>query len=560
MAARRENLGIPVASGAAILVSLIAAIAAAAFWLMPPDLPDRQWLIEVVGVGGAIALLMHFAIAAAFARGLRRRLRRFEELARRIEAGDRAARLDDSTDDELGDLARAVDGAWDRVSGSAARVAASADSVAAAATRVGEAMAIRHGDTAARRAESEEGLLAAAGFAAGLEEQSRRAAQIEAITRAGAEVAVRSSAGTNDLAHAAEEAEGAGDSAAAGATAIAHSLNEVARRAETVAAATASTSSAIAELNATIHQVRAAAESAAALAQRAGLDAERGQGSLAETLDGIDRIREASHAIRDVTIGLEGRAKEIGVVLQLVGDLTERTNLLALNASIIAAQAGVEGRGFAVVAAEIKNLSNQTKSSASEIAALVAGVEEDAHAARRAAELGAASVEEGRDRARSTAATLAEIFQNVRESAQLSLSIATATDEQVRASSYVAGTMEEVTASIEAIAQASADHKRQGDALAGATARLKQLSQGVTAAARVERNGAQSLARTLADLTALVTGLAAAQQLHADEGMRLHHALVAGQRAGEQPVALAEALGDVGSGARALREEADRLR
>ena len=564
MAPRRESLGVPVASGVAILIALTSVIGAAAEWLMPAELPDRQWLLAIVVVGGAIALVVHLAVAAAATRSLRLRVRRIEERARRLEAGDRIppgeGGNEDRSDDELGDLGRAIDGASARAASSVRRLGDVANTLAEAAARAGDLVGSASGEAAPKTIEADAAFAAGAGFLTGLEEQARRATQVELIARSGAEVALRAAVGTHELAHATDEAERAVESAASEANEIARSLTDIALRAENVAAATASTSSAIAELNATIHRVRAAAESAAALGQQAGADAERGQGAIVDTLRGIDRIRETSLAIREGTILLERRAKEIGVVLELVGGLIERTNLLALNASIIAAQAGVEGRGFAVVAAEIKNLSHQTRASAGEIAALVAGVEEDAHAARRAAEIGTASVEEGRAQARSTAATLNEIFVRVRESARLSLAIATATEEQGSASSYVAGTMGEVTSSIEALAKAAAEQKQHGDALAGSTERLKVAAQTVTAAARIERDGAQSLASTLADLAALAHGLATAQRLHVDQGGRLHRALGHAHRGGDQLVALVAAINEVGSGARTLKEEADRLR
>ncbi len=560
--ARRDGLGRAlVLPGAAILVALVGAIAAAIAWQLPPGTLERGHLIDVVLGVGAIALASQVVASTAAARTLERRMRRTLERARRLEREGLGTRLADGQPDELGALGEAIDGATRRLGETAASIAGASVALEEAASRASHSGAAIGRAAAERRTEREAALAAAGSLATALGEQARRSTQSEALVRTCAEGTTHAAAVAADLAHGAAEAETAVDTSAGATGAIARSLAEVATRAEAAAAASASTASAISQLNTTIHQVRAAAESAADLAQHAGADAERGQSALAETLDGIDRIRAASRAILQATDGLEMRAKEIGVVLQLVGDLTERTNLLALNASIIAAQAGVEGRGFAVVAAEIKNLANQTRSSAGEIAALVAGVEEDAHAARRAAELGNASVEAGRDRALATAGSLAGIFHQVRESAQLMLSIAAATDEQVRASSYVAETMGDVTSSIGAIAQISVEQRRQGEAMSSTMSRLRQLAQELAAVTRVQRDGAQGLQATVSELAGLCTENGEAPRARAEESARLHGLLTRMAALGDgELAAVTEALGEVGRLARALADDTRRLR
>jgi methyl-accepting chemotaxis protein len=111
------------------------------------------------------------------------------------------------------------------------------------------------------------------------------------------------------------------------------------------------------------------------------------------TIGGIIRTKEITRDRR--SRNLSERIKEIGKILDVIRDVADETNLLALNAAIIAAQSGEHGKSFAVVANEIKDLAERTSSSAKEVSEIIGAVEVESDRAVKSMEKGYDSVEEG---------------------------------------------------------------------------------------------------------------------------------------------------------------------
>ena len=103
--------------------------------------------------------------------------------------------------------------------------------------------------------------------------------------------------------------------------------------------------------------------------------AERGRERVRETIQGMEEIRTATSAAQGVIRGLSDRVASIGTILGVIDDVADETNLLALNAAIIAAQAGEQGRAFSVVADEIKELADRVLENTQEIGSLIRGVQ-----------------------------------------------------------------------------------------------------------------------------------------------------------------------------------------
>jgi len=121
------------------------------------------------------------------------------------------------------------------------------------------------------------------------------------------------------------------------------------------------------EMAAAVHEVAQNAEQAANATQNAKIEVNNGQQVMSEIISSINSLAGEVERAADVMHNVEGHSHEIGTILQVIKDIAEQTNLLALNAAIEAARAGEQGRGFAVVADEVRTLAQRTQQSTEEI-------------------------------------------------------------------------------------------------------------------------------------------------------------------------------------------------
>ncbi|MFY9317301.1 MAG: methyl-accepting chemotaxis protein [Burkholderiales bacterium] len=197
--------------------------------------------------------------------------------------------------------------------------------------------------------------------------------------------------------------------------------------------------------------------------------AEKGAQAVQNAIRGMNDIRGQIQETSKRIKRLGESSQEIGEIVQLISDITEQTNVLAMNAAIQAASAGEAGRGFTVVAEEVQRLAERSGEATKHIAAIVKSIQGDTQDAIEAMERSTRGVVEGTRTADEADKALREIERVSNQLAELIGAISNATQEQAAAATRVAVAMNEILA----ITQMTTDGTRR---TAGSADRLTALA------------------------------------------------------------------------------------
>ena len=193
-----------------------------------------------------------------------------------------------------------------------------------------------------------------------------------------------------------------------------------------------------------INEVSAKAAQSANVARNSLSAAEKGQGAVHNAISGMNEIREQIQDTAKRIKRLGESSQEIGEIVELISDITEQTNVLALNAAIQAASAGEAGRGFTVVAEEVQRLAERSAEATKQIGAIVKTIQTDTQDAVSAMEKSTQGVVEGAKLSDAAGQALTEIGGVSRELAQLIEGIAQTTQAQAKAAGGVAVSMRNI--------------------------------------------------------------------------------------------------------------------
>jgi methyl-accepting chemotaxis protein len=276
------------------------------------------------------------------------------------------------------------------------------------------------------------------------------------------------------------------------------SIKQVSENTETLSASAEQTSSSITEMSASVKEVEQRALDAARLAERVSTDAsDRGMAAAREAIRGMENIKEAVEATADVVNRLGKRSQEIGQILKVIDEVTDQTSLLALNAAILAAQAGEHGKGFAVVAEEIKELAERTAASTQEISGLILAVREETEQSVQAMARGLKAVDAGSSLVNVTSEVLVQVADSSRQSADMARAIEKTTAEQARGVAQIKEASVNIANQIEQIARAMQEQRNGSERIGQAAERMRDITKQVKTSTQEQTTGGRQIAKAV---------------------------------------------------------------
>lgn len=256
---------------------------------------------------------------------------------------------------------------------------------------------------------------------------------------------------------------------------LSHSVTQLTSSIEQQNDATSSMAASIEEMAVSVAHVSGSSATARSIAQESLANADQGRlviDKTAEEMMGMAQsVKDTSHSVEE----LNQRTEEIGSIVNVIKDIADQTNLLALNAAIEAARAGEQGRGFAVVADEVRKLAERTTTSTKEVAGVISAIQAQTRQALEMMHRIVAQASENAAGARSAGDSMINIRDGSFHVVQVSSDIATALSEQSSASDLIAQKVEVISSMSEENTTAMLEARRSTEEMKRLSSEMHEL-------------------------------------------------------------------------------------
>jgi methyl-accepting chemotaxis protein/ABC-type transport system substrate-binding protein len=304
---------------------------------------------------------------------------------------------------------------------------------------------------------------------------------------------------------------------------MAVSIRKVAESTEALAESAEKTAGAMEAIDNSTRSIGESVNETTVLSEEVARSADSGSQIVTDTAASMMKIKEAIDAATETITRLGKRSDQIGEVTHVINEIADRTHLLALNAAILAAQAGTQGRGFRIVADEIKELSERTSASTREIEEMIKAVREDVTEAIERVAVGGERADEGVDLASRASDLLTEIRDKTNAASDRIKLIADATAVQASESHTVLEAADLVRQQARGIERATSEQALTSRHIGERALHMSELTEQVRRATGEQAQVSKYIAEAMEELTMVVEQIRTAsdeQSAGADQVLR----------------------------------------
>jgi methyl-accepting chemotaxis protein len=393
-----------------------------------------------------------------FNRNIRKPVSEINGAIEKITAGKLSTRLPDLGDDEIGSIARGISYLVERFSGTVSKLNSTAVNVSMAIKQVDVTYDNVTGSTRKQSDSIKDIIKSINGANRAQSDINDKAEKLSGVSTENVSALIQMKATAEEIAANTQRLFKATEDSYSVVAELAHTAKAISKHSHEALSAVEETSASVEEIGASVREVEEHARASSRMAEKVReVTSENGMLTIVNAVEGMENISAEVNKSSEIVQRLGARSSDIEKVLSVIRDVTEQTNLLSLNAAILAVQAGEHGKSFSVVADEIRALSERTASSTREIGGIVKAIQKDIGDAVHSIDSAKVKVDDGNSLVIKVGDALREILTASEHSTEMAKSIERATEEQSLGLGQITAAIEEIRKMMHSIAKSTSE-------------------------------------------------------------------------------------------------------
>lgn len=280
-----------------------------------------------------------------------------------------------------------------------------------------------------------------------------------------------------------------------------HAVKQISENTEQLETVAQYTETEIHHIDQSLKEVSHNADRTQQLAEETMEAATGGQTSMEASMQGMTELKAVVANTAQIIQEVNSWGERVSSILDIVDEITEQTSLLALNASIISAQAGVHGRGFAVVADEIKELATRTKTSTKEIGTLIHELQMKTEEGVNNTAEGLRKADQGMDLANAVKEALTTILERATRSSNRAANTVQVIQQTVESGQTIRSSMKNVTEMVSHIRTAVQEQEKDIEKVVSAVENISGMAEQVNRANLEQKRATEEIERSMGEVT-----------------------------------------------------------